>query len=726
MTGLPFEVYVRHRGYRLPYPLHRWHLPEEREDHFPPEDFKPSEFDPVHLILRRLDRFEPITLSIEGTPFYVTLSGEEEYKELAAWTPPNEEQIENSEGLWGRAGVYRIRVLCGTEAWVTTIEVQPHYLSFEQMGRMCADIERMSTWVAYDILPYAPVFRSKIPKIAQSDGGEDDPAVQFALLKEAIPETLRTLRFLFASPHLAHKPTYVAVRSGGSSRQDRRSLRMEERLKQKDEDWSVQRSTDLTYDIYENRFVKRLLLELQRRLGQLQARLMDALYELERQEDEVRRRLRRQFGDQEERIRREEPLWTRPIRNRHSGLRSQVIACGRMRDSLATVMRADLLRDVPPLQGIVRPTNVLQHDPQYSRLWSIYRVLRLSDRGETSMAHRFHRRSRPSWELYEMWCAVQVMEACMRDLRFTQVLAQSVAEGNEEGIIFLYDTPRPAMIRLAHETEPLIIEVIYGGFIPMSEKALMAHPRAKPEKGDESKEPIEEEAASESASADHFNHLEDDSIAQPPVTELPKESGNDPVEEEEITLPEEEGLLFPYPEAPIPPELLPENNLLVTRGIHTAPDLQIRFFDGESEELLGVVILDSKYKGGRRVWGREGGRLTDDRMTLESYLMDIHRRDKEEAAMALFSQPADDIVLGAYALYPGERFGRDLPPEERRNPEGRLGAVRISPEGFPAEELTHLLLEAMAQAQVRRERTRTDDHGDAMQSDIGSLPDNLD
>ena len=76
---------------------------------------------------------------------------------------------------------------------------------------------------------------------------------------------------------------------------------------------------------------------------------MDALYELERQEDEVRRRLRRQFGDQEERIRREEPFWTRPIRNRHGGLRSQIVACGRMRDALGAVMRAEMLDGVPPL-----------------------------------------------------------------------------------------------------------------------------------------------------------------------------------------------------------------------------------------------------------------------------------------------------------------------------------------------------------------------------------------
>ncbi|MBW3625655.1 MAG: DUF2357 domain-containing protein, partial [Armatimonadetes bacterium] len=477
MSSLPFEVYVRHRGYRLPYPLHRWHLPEEREDPYAPEDFKPSEFDQVNLILYRGDSSGAITLSIEGTPYQITLEEGETYKELAAWTPPKDEESEAGEGLWGRAGLYRIRVQHETDAWVTTIEVQSHYLSFEQMGKMCADIERMSTWVAYDVSPYAPSLGARVPRLARNEGTEEDPAVLFALLKEAVPEALRTLRFLSSSPHLSLKPTYVATRSGVSARSDRRSMRMEERLNEREEGWTVQRTGELSYDIYENRFVKRLALELQRRLGQLQARFMDSLDELERQEDEVRRRLRRQFGDQEERILREEPLWTRPIRNRRGGLRAQIVACGRMRDALAAVMRTDLLREVPPLRGIVRPTNALQHDPQYSRLWAIYRLLRLSDRGETSMAHRFHRRSRPSWELYEMWTAVQVMEACMRDLRFTHVLSQTMAEGGEEGVTYLYDTPRPAVIRLAHETEPLHVEVIYGGFIPMSASALMLHRR---------------------------------------------------------------------------------------------------------------------------------------------------------------------------------------------------------------------------------------------------------
>jgi hypothetical protein len=293
-----------------------------------------------------------------------------------------------------------------------------------------------------------------------------------------------------------------------------------------------------------------------------------------------------------------------------------------------------------------------------------------------------------------------------------------VAEGNEDGVIFLYDTPRPALIRLAHETEPLIVEVIYGGFIPMSEQALMAHPMPKPaETQPETPEEADQEQGEEVSGDNETPGILEASTDEIISSASSESTMNEEISlapEEEITLPEEEGLLFPYPEAPIPPELLPENSLLVTRGIHTAPDLQVRFFDGETEELLGVVILDAKYKGGRRVWGREGGRLTDDRLVLESYRMDIHRRDKEEAAMALFSQPADDIVLGAYALYPGERFGRDLPPEDRRSPEGRLGAVRISPEGFPTEELTHLLLEAMAQAQVRRERERSSENDESV------------
>jgi hypothetical protein len=58
-------------------------------------------------------------------------------------------------------------------------------------------------------------------------------------------------------------------------------------------------------------------------------------------------------------------------------------------------------------------------------------------------------------------------------------------------------------------------------------------------------------------------------------------------------------------------------------------------------------------------------------------------------------------VLGAFALYPGERFGQDLFPEERRSQDGRLGAIRLNPDETPSEELIQLLLESMAQAQLR-------------------------
>ncbi|MBW3625692.1 MAG: hypothetical protein KY468_20045, partial [Armatimonadetes bacterium] len=137
-----------------------------------------------------------------------------------------------------------------------------------------------------------------------------------------------------------------------------------------------------------------------------------------------------------------------------------------------------------------------------------------------------------------------------------------------------------------------------------------------------------------------------------------------------------------------------------------SPDLQVRFYDSVSEELLGVLILDAKYKGGRRIWGREGGKPTNDRLSLESYLLDVHRRDREEtAAGALSYEPSDTIVLGAYALYPGERFGSDLGPEERHNAEGSLGAVKVSPDGMPSEELTQLLLETLAKVQVSQTRS---------------------
>ena len=249
-----------------------------------------------------------------------------------------------------------------------------------------------------------------------------------------------------------------------------------------------------------------------------------------------------------------------------------------------------------------------------------------------------------------MWTAVQVMETCMRDLRFTRVVSQTVAVNGEDGLTFMYDTPRPAKLVLDHETEPLSVEIIYGGFIPMSEQAIMFHP-ARPVRG----VAVDEE-------------------------EPPHRPPEERVDEENV------------------------DRLLVTRGVNTAPDHQVRFFDADSGELLGVVILDAKYKGGRKVWRRSDQRMTDDRLLLQSYLLDIHRADREDASMARPSQPADDIVLGAYALFPGERYGQDLRVEDRLSGDRKTGAIRVSPDSAPSEELTQMLLEAMAQAVRRRVR----------------------
>ncbi len=754
MTGLPFEVYVRHRGVRLPYPLHRWHAPEEREGYSPPEEFRPSEFDPVGLILMRVAPEGAITLKIEGSECGVTLEEGKSYREVAAWAPPHDEDALSPEALWGRAGLYRLRVSHGDRAWVTTLEVQPHYLSFDQMGRMCADIERLSTWVAWDVLPYAPVVANRLPRFERAGTLDDDPSLEFVLLKEAIPEALRALRDLTASPRHQLKPTYRPTRAGVTSRQDRSSLRLEDRLNAREEGWAVQRVGELNYDTYENRFVKRLLRDLERRLGQLQSRFMDALYELECQEDEVRRRLRRQFGDQRHKIQREEPIWTRPLRNRRAGMRERITACGRMKDSLAQVLQNDLFREVRSLQGIVRPTNVLQHDPRYSRLWAIYRLLNLSNRTEPSLAERFHRRSRPSWELYEMWTAVQVMEACMRDLRFTRMVDQTVAHGHETGTTHLYDTPRPAILRLAHETDLIEAEIIYGGFIPMSRRASilqrahaptpaqlrligdwpaapppaesvsdsqpgLAHPEAPPNAfpdGGAALESALEEAApmgspagapKTGAGKNLSPRAPVDDLGLPPADLPPWFAPNGVAMEEPL----------PPPEAPSPPsgESAPEpyyedflrgdssrqDDRLLTRGVQTAPDIQVRFIVPSTGEILGVVVLDAKYKGAKRLWGENPQKPTKDRMALESYLLDVHRREHEDLAVERYAEPADDVVLGAYALFPGERYGRELRLEQRHCHDGRMGALLMTPDDDPTRELTEILMEAYQQVQLR-------------------------
>src|SRR5579862_5569330 len=153
----------------------------------------------------------------------------------------------------------------------------------------------------------------------------------------------------------------------------------------------------------------------------------------------------------------------------------------------------------------------------------------------------------------------------------------------------MYDTPRPATLRLAHETEPLIAEVIYGGFIPTSIQTWIAYQQA-------TKPPVEAAApwqdasetvdsASPSNSEDPASSSADHGDSSIPAF-MPVEN-DDPQEEtdSEAHLEPSADQILPIPEEVAPPFYTTDDNLLITRGIHTAPDLQIRFFDAETEEL---------------------------------------------------------------------------------------------------------------------------------------------